>query len=285
MKILLTGRDGQVGWELERTLAPLGEIAATGRAQLDLADPDAIRRVVREAKPQVIVNAAAYTAVDKAESEPDMAMRINGEAPGVLAEEAKRLGALLVHYSTDYVFDGESLRPYTEADRPNPRSAYGRSKLAGESAVRGIGGRFLILRAAWVYSSRGRNFVLTILGRARQGGPLRVVDDQHGSPTWARDIAGITARLLARKDIPEGVFHAASGGTASWFEVAREAIRLAGLDAAIAPIASSEYPTAAVRPANSVLDSSQLLRVAGVAIGDWRERLDACIGAEARKAQ
>jgi dTDP-4-dehydrorhamnose reductase len=286
LKILLTGRDGQVGWELARSLKRLGEVIATGRGELELAEPDSIRRIVREVKPQVIVNAAAYTAVDKAESEPQIAMRINGEAPGILAEEAKRLDALLVHYSTDYVFDGTNTVPYKEADTPNPLSVYGRSKLEGEKSVRAAGCRALTLRTSWIYAARGRNFVQTILGKARQGAPLRVVDDQNGCPTWAHDVALLTATLLSLDEVPDGLFHAASMGTATWFQVAVAAVRLAGLDVPITPIRTAEYPTAAVRPSYSVLDSSLLPRIASVAaIGDWRARLAACLGAAPSKAQ
>ena len=196
MKILLTGRNGQVGWELERALAPLGEVVATDRSTLDLADPDAIRRVVREVKPEIIVNAAAYTAVDKAESEPELAMRINGFAPGVLAEEAKRLGALLVHYSTDYVFDGEKATPYVEEDEPNPINVYGRTKLAGERAIQASGCRHLILRTSWVYGARGKNFLLAILRKARDAQELRVVADQVGAPTSVELVARSTLAAL-----------------------------------------------------------------------------------------
>jgi dTDP-4-dehydrorhamnose reductase len=286
LKILLTGRDGQVGWELARSLKALGEVIATGREELDLGEPDSIRRVVRELRPQIIVNAAAYTAVDKAEAEPQAAMRINAEAPGILAEEAKRLDALLVHFSTDYVFDGKKAAPYSEVDTPNPLSIYGRSKLEGEEAIRAAGCRALILRTSWIYASRGRNFVQTILAKARQGTPLRVVDDQRGCPTWAHDVALLTATLLSRREVPEGLFHAASGGAATWFDLAVAAVRLAGLDVPITPIRTEEYPTAAARPAYSVLDSALLARSASVAgIGDWRARLAACMGAMPAKAQ
>ncbi len=189
MRILLTGRSGQVGWELERALTPLGDLIATDRATLDLADADAIRRVVREVKPDVVVNAVAYTAVDRAETEPELAMRINGDAPGVLAEEAKRLDALLVHYSTDYVFDGTKATPYVETDAPGPLNVYGRTKLEGERAIEAVGGAHLILRTSWVYAPRGRNFFLAIAKKARAGEVLRVVDDQTGTPTSAAFLA------------------------------------------------------------------------------------------------
>src|SRR5262245_60619484 len=182
MRILLTGRTGQVGWELERALPALGDVIATDRETLDLSDPDAIRGVVRDARPEVIVNAAAYTAVDRAESEPELARQINGVAPGVLAEEAKRTGALLVHFSTDYVFDGTKTTPYTEEDRPNPLNVYGRTKLEGERAVAAAGCRYLTLRTSWVYASRGKNFLLAVLRLASTQPELRIVDDQYGAP-------------------------------------------------------------------------------------------------------
>ena len=189
--ILLLGRNGQIGWELQRTLAPMGPIKALGRTEVDLAKPDQIRQAVRDVTPCLIVNAAAYTAVDKAEEEADLAMAVNGDAPGILAEEAKRLDVPLIHYSTDYVFDGSaaadgSRRRYTESDPTNPLNVYGKTKLAGEKAVGAVGHAHLILRTSWIYATRGRNFLLTIQRRAGEGGELRVVDDQIGSPTWAR---------------------------------------------------------------------------------------------------
>lgn len=276
MKILLTGRDGQVGWELERMLAPLGEIVATGRAQLDLADPDAIRRVVREAKPQVIVNAAAYTAVDKAESEPDLAMRINGDAPGVLAEEAKRLGGLLVHYSTDYVFDGEKGAPYTEDDQPNPINVYGASKLKGERAIRAVGPQHLILRTSWVYATRGNNFLLTMLRMAREGKPLRVVNDQIGAPTPAHAVSAATTTMLARPR-SAGVFHMTTSGSASWHQFAVEIMEQAGMAVPVTPISAEEFPRRANRPRNSCLSNAKLQRDFGVALPAWREALRRCL--------
>ena len=188
-KILVTGKTGQVGWELQRTLATLGQVIAPDRRGMDLGDPDSIRAAIRACSPQIIVNAAAYTAVDQAESEPDLALAINGAAPGIMAEEAKRLGALLVHYSTDYVFDGAKSGPYTEDDQPNPLSAYGSSKLAGERAIAASGARYLIFRTSWVYGARGKNFLRTILRLAQERDELRIVDDQVGAPTWCRAIA------------------------------------------------------------------------------------------------
>jgi dTDP-4-dehydrorhamnose reductase len=267
VKLLLTGRNGQVGSELQRILQPA---VATDHAALDLADADAIRRVVRESKPEVIVNAAAYTAVDEAEGEPELAMRVNGAAPGVLAEEAGRLNALLVHYSTDYIFDGAKRSPYVEDDAANPLGVYGRTKLEGETRIRASGCRHVILRTAWVYG-QGGNFVRAILRQAEKGAPLRVVDDQIGAPTWAADIASVTAALIGTN--AEGVFHVSAAGAASWYEVALEILRLVRRQAEVQAVSTAEYGAKAPRPRYSVLDNSKL-GAAGIApIGDWRARL------------
>ena len=267
MKILLTGRGGQVGSELQAILQPA---VATEHATLDLADADAIRRTVRAAKPDVIINAAAYTAVDKAEAEPELAMRINGAAPGVLAEEAKRADALLVHYSTDYIFDGTKRSPYVETDPPKPMSVYGRTKLEGERRIHASGCRHLILRTAWVYG-QGSNFVRAILRHAEKGAGLRVVNDQIGAPTWARDIARATGDLLNKG--AEGTFNVSAAGNSSWYEVALEILRLVGRKVDVKPVSTAEYGAKAPRPAYSVLDNGKL-RAKGVApIGDWRGRL------------
>lgn len=272
MKILLTGKTGQVGWELARLLPALGEVRATERNQIDLADADSIRRAVREAKPDAIVNAAAYTAVDKAESEPELALRINGEAPGVLAAEAKRLGALLVHYSTDYVYDGEKAAAYVETDAPNPVSAYGRSKLAGERAIVASGCRHLIFRTCWVYGPRGRNFLLTILKAARERPELRVVDDQFGAPTSSAAIAAATKRAIERGGA-EGVYHMSAAGRTSWHGFAQAIVQGAGLATPVKAIPTKEYPTPARRPRNSLLDNSKLKKDFGIALPDWRDGL------------
>src|SRR5512135_74250 len=271
LRILLTGRNGQVGWELERKLAPLGEVIATDRSTLDLADPDQIRRAVREAKPEVIVNAAAYTAVDTAESEPELAMRINGFAPGVLAEEAKRLGALLVHYSTDYVFDGEKATPYVEDDPPNPINVYGRTKLEGERAIGAADCRHLILRTSWVYGARGKNFLLTILRLAREGRELRVVDDQIGAPTASFAIAQATAQLVRAS--ARGLYHLCAAGAASWCGFARAIVAHAGIAASVTAIRTEDYPTLAKRPRNSRLDCSKLRAKQSVSLAPWDEAL------------
>jgi dTDP-4-dehydrorhamnose reductase len=267
VKIMLTGRNGQVGSELQAVLQPA---VATDHATLDLADTEAIRRVVRAASPDVIVNTAAYTAVDKAEDEPDLAMCINGVAPGVLAEEAERIGALLVHYSTDYIFDGAKRSPYLESDPPNPKGVYGRTKLEGERRILASGCRHLILRTAWVYGAGG-NFVRAILRQAEKGAALRVVNDQRGAPTWARDIARVTRDLLAKP--AEGIFNVSASGVASWYEVALEALQIRGYRTEVKPVSTAEYGAKAVRPAYSVLDNGKL-RAAGVRlIDDWRARL------------
>ena len=267
MKILLTGRNGQVGSELEALLHPA---VATDHAALDLGDADAIRRAVRAAGPDVIINAAAYTAVDKAEDEPEAAMRVNGVAPGVLAEEATRAGALLVHYSTDYIFDGSKRSPYLETDSPNPLGSYGRTKLEGETRVRASGCRHLILRTAWVYG-QGGNFVRAILRQAGKGAALRVVNDQFGAPTWARDIARVTSDLLRKG--AEGTFNVSAGGTVSWYDVALDILKLKGYKLEVRAVSTAEYGAKAPRPAYSVLDNTKL-RSSGVPpIGDWRGRL------------
>ena len=270
MRVLLTGRNGQVGWELARRLPP-AELIATGRAELDLADEAAIRRVVREAKPGIIINAGAYTAVDKAEAQPDLAMRINGIAPGVLAEEAKRLGALLVHYSTDYVFDGAKSTAYVEDDAPNPLSVYGRGKLAGERAVQTSGCRHLILRTSWVYGPRGKNFFLTIAAKARAGERLRVVDDQRGIPTTSAFLAERTLALIARD--ASGLLHLVPAGETTWYGFAREIVQLAGSRSEVQPIKTGEFPAAARRPANSVLDNRRAAAILGEP-PHWRQLLD-----------
>jgi dTDP-4-dehydrorhamnose reductase len=279
--MLLTGRQGQLGWELERALSPLGEVAAADHASLDLGNPDVVTARVRSLAPDVIVNAAAYTAVDQAETEPDRAFAVNARGPAVLAEEAKRLDALLIHYSTDYVFDGTKAGPYTEDDVPNPLGVYGQSKLEGERAIQASGCRHLILRTCWVYGARGRNFLLTMLRLASERPELRVVDDQVGSPTWCRVIAQVTAELLARgRDAPP-LMHLACAGYASWFEFACTIMRHTAGSRARQPrvvaIASSAYPTAARRPANSRLSTARLEGVLGRALPQWEESLKRCL--------
>lgn len=275
MKVVITGGRGQVGWELVRALAPLGEITALDHAGLDLADPEGIRAKISALHPDVIVNAAAYTAVDHAESEPDLAHAINAHAPGVLGEEAARCGALLVHYSTDYVFDGSKSAPYVEDDTPNPISAYGRSKLEGERAVQASGCRHIILRTTWIYAARGKNFLLTILRLAAERPELRVVDDQYGAPTSAPSIADATAtiiRSVAGGNDATGVFHLTAAGRTTWHEFATLIVAsMPPPRPVVLAIPSSEFPTAARRPANSCLDNSRLSATFGIRLRDWRE--------------
>jgi dTDP-4-dehydrorhamnose reductase len=285
MKILLIGKTGQVGWELRRALAPLGAVIAPDRHGLDLAAADSIRAAIREAKPDVIVNAAAYTAVDKAESEADLAMRVNGAAPGIMAEEAKRIGALLVHYSTDYVFDGTKDGAYVEDDRPNPLNSYGRSKLAGEEAIRAAGCPHLVFRTSWVYAARGSNFVLTMLRLARERAELRIVDDQVGAPTWARSIAEGTAQALSHKDVRErsGLYHLTASGAVTWFGFAKAifdeaSVRLPGFKApALVPVPASQYPLPAPRPANSRLSTARFSSAFGITPPGWEDMLRKCL--------
>ncbi len=288
-KILLTGKSGQVGWELQRTLAPLGQVIALDVADLDLAQPDAIRRMVQTIKPDIIVNPAAHTAVDKAESEPELAMAINGVAPGIFAEEARKLDALLVHYSTEYIFDGRKPGAYVEDDTPTPLSVYGKSKLAGEQAIRAAGCRHLILRTSWVYGARGKNFMLTMLRLARERSELRIVDDQIGAPTWCRSLAEVTALILAQLYAPgtssetvaqaSGTYHLTSSGSVSWHGFAAEIMRMAAVQPMprLVAIPSHEYPTPATRPMNSVMSNDKLVRTFGLATGDWRDNLQLCL--------
>jgi dTDP-4-dehydrorhamnose reductase len=273
LRILITGKEGQVGWELQRSLAGLGDVVATDRRELDLCDSNAIRRTVRKATPNIIVNAAAYTAVDNAESEPDVAMQVNAIAPGILAEEAKLLGALLVHYSTDYVFDGSKQMPYREEDMPNPLSVYGRSKLKGEQAIVASKCRHLIFRTSWVYSSRERNFLLTILKAAHEKPELRVVDDQFGAPTSSSAIADATARVLQVR-AAQGLYHMTAGGQTSWFGFAQTILRNAAISTPVAPIRSDQYPAKATRPRNSVLDNTKLKEALGVSLPGWERQLE-----------
>ncbi|WP_287029222.1 dTDP-4-dehydrorhamnose reductase [Pseudomonas sp. UBA6310] len=285
MRILVTGRNGQVAQALQRSLAPLGELSVLGSEQLDLQDVDAIRREVRALRPALIVNAAAHTAVDLAQSEPDKAFAINATAPGVLAEEAAALGAALIHYSTDYVFDGAKPAPYLESDAPNPLGVYGQSKLAGERAIQAVGGEHLILRTSWVYSTQGRNFLLTMQKLLAERDELKVVDDQIGAPTWADSIAEATAALVRRWQAGTpgswGLYHFSAGGETSWFGFAQAiAAHLAAqnrLRARLLPIPSSDYPTPAPRPLNSRLDCTRLQREWDVSLPDWRAALAQCL--------
>lgn len=284
MKILLLGKNGQVGWQLQRALAPLGEIVALERKDAggDLADPQGLAAAVRAAKPQVIVNAAAYTAVDKAESEPQLARLINTEAPAALAREAAASGALLVHYSTDYVFDGSGSAPWQESDATGPLNVYGATKLAGEQAIAASGCAHLTFRTSWVYAAHGDNFIKTMLRLAATRERLTVIDDQKGAPTGAELIADVTAHAISQtlqQPAKAGLYHLTAAGEASWFDYAQYVLALArqarpqGVKTAaggVQPIASSQYPAAARRPLNSRLDTRRLQAVFGLTLPHWQ---------------
>lgn len=286
MKILLIGRNGQVGAELAHALPIAGEVIATDRNTVDLADPASIARAIRTHRPDVIINAAAYTAVDKAESDASAALAVNAVAPGVMASEAKALDALLIHYSTDYVFDGNKAGAYVEEDKPAPLGVYGRSKLEGETHIRQVGCRHLILRTSWVYGPHGGNFLRTMLRFAGWFGDaprqeLRVVGDQIGSPTTSRMIAEATARILSGIEggasPQDGVYHMTAEGQVSWCGFARAIFASAGLDIPVVAIPTSEYPTPAVRPKNSVLDNSRFGRTFLFRLPAWETGLQQCM--------
>jgi dTDP-4-dehydrorhamnose reductase len=291
VKILLTGATGQVGWELARTLLPLGEVIAVNRSQADLSDLKALRSMLQQHKPDVIVNPAAYTAVDKAETEQGLAFLINAEAPSVMAEEAKEIGALLVHYSTDYVFDGTKSTLYTEDDTTNPINVYGQSKLAGEQAIQSVAGDYLILRTSWVYASRGNNFLKTILRLAAEREELKIVADQIGSPTWARLIAEMTAHIVRQtllersaNSFNSNIYHLTSSGATSWqgfaqkiVDIVREQGNVALKNKAILPIPTTDYPLPAKRPANSRLSTNRLEQHFGLSLPSWDNALKLCM--------
>ena len=278
---LLFGADGQVGWELQRAFAPFGEVKSLTQADVDLTDADALRAAVREAKPRVILNAAAYTAVDKAEGEPEVARVVNAVAPAIMAEEAKALGAWLVHYSTDYVFDGSKAGAYSEADQANPLSVYGRTKWQGEQAIAASGARHLTLRTSWVFGPHGGNFLKTMLRLAKEREHLSVVADQIGAPTSAELLADATAhavRVALRGDIDSGLYHLAAAGETSWHDYARfvvaEARRLGAnlklSDERIKAIPTEQYPLPAPRPKNSRLDCERIRHTLDLDLPDWR---------------
>ena len=289
MNLLLLGKNGQLGWELQRCLQPLGRVAAFDTPKVDLADAAGLRKIVRECHPDCIVNAAAYTGVDKAESEPELAEAINGHAPGVLAEEARKLRAVLIHYSTDYVFDGKKGAPYIESDLPNPLNIYGASKLHGEQAIQQAGGEYLILRTSWVYTRRTGagdlrqgGFVNQVLDWARQLDRLRVVTDQVGNPTWSRMLAESTAQLLARGAVPirehTGLYHLAGSGLASRYDWAKLILELDPDKSQqrvkeIAPALTADFPTPAQRPLFSALDCSHFSATFGLQLPDWKAAL------------
>ncbi len=289
-RILLTGANGQVGWELRRLLPSASQIIALTRAELDLGRPEAIRQAVRLHQPDIIINPAAYTAVDKAESEPEQAMAVNGIAPGILAEEAKAQGALLIHYSTDYVFDGSKPAFYLETDTPNPQSVYGQTKLAGEEAIRASGVNHLIFRTSWVYGVHGGNFLKTVLRLVRERSELRIVADQVGAPTWARLLGRVTAEIVKRwQERPEqnlcGLYHLTAGGQASWHRYAEEIVSqarqyddvLAAKALDIRPIATHEYPLPAKRPANSLLATGKFRQAFNIELPQWQDDLADCV--------
>ena len=302
--ILLAGKNGQVGRELLRLLPQLGEVVAPGREQLDLLKPDDIRRTILDVRPQLIVNAAAYTAVDQAETDQATAQAINQEAPGLMALEAKRIGATLLHYSTDYVFDGTKRVPYDEADSASPINIYGRTKFAGEQAIRSSGVPHLIFRTAWVYATRGRNFLLTIVRLATEREELRIVSDKVGAPTCAADLAAATCKILT--GIAEwnrerfifskvcGTYHMSAAGQTTWFEFAKRILDQAKANSSdlawltdatkgrqliaqrLTPISTEEFGSPARRPAYSVLSNSHLMQSFGLALPDWRSQLQRC---------
>jgi len=282
--ILVTGTQGQIGFELAQLLAPLGNVVAADRAMLDLADPDAIVAVMRRQKPAVIVNAGAYTAVDRAESEPALASAINARAPGILAEEAKRAAAVLVHFSTDYVFDGARTTPYPEDAPTAPLNVYGETKLEGERAIADAGAKAIVLRTSWVYGLRGKNFLLTMRKLAAERDHLTVVADQIGVPNWSRTLASATARIVATgvSAMAErsGLYHLSSSGEASWYDFAR-AILGDTSKARLLPIATADYPTPARRPAYGVLATSRFESTFGFALPSWREALADCVASGA----
>lgn len=281
--ILLFGKVGQVGWELRRTLAPLARVTCVDYPDVDFTRPDSVRGAINAAAPDVIINAAAYTAVDKAESELALATQINANAPGIMAEEARKRGALLVHYSTDYVFDGTKTTPYVETDAPNPLGAYARTKHAGDEAIRSTGCDHLIFRLCWVYGARGANFMLTMQRLAREREKLRVVADQVGCPTWSRMIAETTAQALLQVRQPadahrlSGTYHLCAAGQTSWHGFAKAIIDLMPPDTRkcreVEAITSAEYPTPTKRPAYSVMSAAKLERAFGLRLPDWHDSL------------
>lgn len=287
--ILLIGASGQVGWELQRTLAPLGNVIAASLEgdhgpQVDLADPRSLSRSIQEAEPDAVVNAAAYTAVDKGETECELAQRINAEAPGMLGGLLRDRGVPIIHYSTDFVFSGDADRPYREEDPPGPLNVYGETKLGGEHALMNAGANAIILRTSWVYGVHGHNFLLSMLRLFREKEELRVVDDQIGAPTWSRMLAEVTAQVLGRVlhdglDVEKvkGIYHVTGAGQTSWYGFARAILEASGIQCNLVPIPSSEYRSPARRPAWSVLDNSKQRETFGLALPDWKLSLKQCL--------
>jgi len=288
-RILLIGASGQVGWELQRTLAPLGSVIAASLdgeygPRVDLADPRSLSRLVQEAEPDAVVNAAAYTAVDKAEIECELAQRINSEAPGMLGALLRDRGVPIVHYSTDFVFSGEADRPYREDDQPGPLNVYGETKLGGEHALTTAGANAIILRTSWVYGVHGHNFLLSMLRLFREKEELKVVDDQVGAPTWSRMLAEVTSQVLHRilhgglqVEQVKGIYHVTGAGQTSWFGFARAILKASGTRCNLLPIPSSEYRSPAKRPAWSVLDNTKLWETFGLVLPDWELSLRQCL--------
>ena len=289
-RILLTGATGQVGWELARCLQGMGDVHAPGRNEMDLLDTDSVVRTLRDFAPDLIINPAAYTAVDRAETDEASAYQVNAVVPGIMAEEARRLGALVVHYSTDYVFDGTSSTPYREDEPTNPQNAYGRTKLAGEAAIVASGANHLVLRTSWVYGTRGANFLLTVQRLARERDELRIVADQHGAPTWCRTIAELTSQVLAQ-GLGEtgidadfwrehgGLYHLTAAGQTTWHGFTEAILDLSAPEKRpnVVAIPTSAYPLPARRPAYSILDNDKLARTFGVRAPDWRDALNLCL--------
>ena len=286
MHILLLGKYGQLGWELQRTLAPLGDILALDFPQIDLEQADSLRELIHNIRPQVIFNATAYTAVDRAESEMEIAQAINSHAPRVMAEEAKKIGAAIIHYSTDYVFDGKKGGDYLEQDPPNPLNMYGESKLEGERAIQDVGESYLILRTSWVYSVRRESFVTRVLEWSRKQTTLRIVSDQVSNPTWCRMLAEVTAQLLAMAgrdvagwlDERRGICHLAGSGSASRFEWAQAILEMdprceEQTIHEVQPALTSEFPTPAIRPLHSALNCDHFIDTFGLTLPNWREAL------------
>ena len=290
MKFLLIGKNGQVGWELNHSLSKLGNVFAVGRNELDLSMPETLGTIIQDIRPDIILNAAAYTDVDKAESEPELAMTVNGISPGIIAREAKKIGAGMIHYSTDYVFDGKATFPYKEENPIYPLNIYGKSKLAGEQAVIQVGIPHIIIRTSWVYSLRNSNFLLTIQKLAQTRSQIKVVDDQTGAPTWARSIAEGTKQILEQSlskstkteklFICSGVFHMSCSGKTNWFGFANKILEFSGLakSTELIPISTTEYTTPAERPRYSLLSNKKLKQVFNQEIPQWQDALKQCLG-------
>ncbi|MBT2969524.1 MAG: dTDP-4-dehydrorhamnose reductase [gamma proteobacterium symbiont of Ctena orbiculata] len=289
LKFLLLGSDGQVGRELQRTLGILGEVIPTTLSggeglRLDLLDTEAVTATVKQQRPDFIINAAAHTAVDKAETEVDLSRRLNADVPELLGQLASELGARVIHYSTDFVFPGDSDRPYREEDRPAPISVYGKTKLEGEQRLLASGADALVLRTSWVYGNYGHNFMLTMMRLFREKGQLSVVDDQIGAPTWSRMVAEATAQIVHKLPTltpdtpsPYGIYHLTAAGETSWYGFASSILELMGESCTIQPVPTRDYPTPAKRPAYSVLDNSKLKQRFGLQLPDWRVSLQQCI--------